>query len=144
MAVIRAAFTTIGQSSPASVIEDAEGTGYRWRKIPGWTPNDPRCREPGRGGAALPQNVKATSAKQRRITRYCELRLAGKTRTEAASDPDVLVGDSTSKAYEAEFKTQHPRGRSHDPSSFPRPGRERTFPRGAVSLPRPKGRARSR
>lgn len=101
MAMIKPGFTTMSQSNPAVFA----GKPYRYRGDPRWEPGDKRYRQP-RQGEPLPQNVTATSAKQKRIARYCELRLAGKSRAEAAADPGVLVGDSTSKAYEAEYRLQ--------------------------------------
>ncbi len=91
---IRPVSSTIGVSVPS-------GGGYRWRKIPGWRPGDIRYREPGRGDS-LPRNAKAASARQKRLARYCELRMEGKSRTVAAAA--IPVCDSTSKAYETAFR----------------------------------------
>lgn len=41
--------STMGRSTPATVSVDAdsgESGYYRWHKMPGWVPNDPRCRRP--------------------------------------------------------------------------------------------------
>lgn len=89
---IRPVSTTMGISTPAS---RAEGTGY-------YTYRGKQPHRPPRESVQLPQNVKASNARQKRIDRYCELRLAGKSRTEAGDELGVC--DSTSKAYEAEFK----------------------------------------
>ena len=94
---IRPTFTTIGQSSPASV---GSGGWYRYngdkpeKKRP---PSDP-----------LPQNVKATTAKQKRFAEYTRLRLEGKSKDEAAAE--IGVAASTAAYYERELKDQQRRG----------------------------------
>ena len=103
-------FTTMGQSSPASVAEDArdaaEGDGYyRWRKTPGWTPG---CdREAGDGQPHQP-NAKAIASRAERIDKYCELRAADKDMKDAdsrkAAERLLGIGRSAGKDYEREYQ----------------------------------------
>lgn len=105
---VRAVFTTMGRSTPATVSvdadngEDGEDGYYRWRKTPGWVPNDPRFREPGRGGEPLPQNRSATAAKRARIAEYTRRRLAGESKEQAAAG--IGISASTMGYYERAFK----------------------------------------
>lgn len=101
---IRATFTTMAQSSPATIAEDAGRTGgYRYRGDPKWYPG--RGREDSTGpGERQPANVKAMASRRERIARYCQLRDEGKTREEARAA--VEVGRSAARAYEAEYQAR--------------------------------------
>ena len=71
--------TTMGQSTPATA---AEGGGYRWRKIPGWVPNDPRLRGNTEPRRPSPQSLRGSPEVRReerakRYARFCQLRDEG-------------------------------------------------------------------
>ncbi len=98
--------STMGRSTPSTVAEDAgRDSGYRWRKIPGWTPGDRRYRDSG--GDPPPHNTKAVSAKQQRMARYAECRADGMTREQAAEQ--VEIGLDTARTYEREIREQQRR-----------------------------------
>jgi hypothetical protein len=99
MGLIRPLGSTMGQSVQA-------GGGYRYRKDPDWTPGDRRYREPGHG-ELLPQNAKATTAKQRRMAEFTRRRLAGESKEQAAAA--LGIRPSTASYYEREFKDQQRR-----------------------------------
>ena len=106
---IKPTFTTMGQSSPATVSEDTEGgSGYHYKRDRSWTPNDPRYypdrAEPPRD--PLPQNVKATTAKQKRFAEFTRLRLEGASKEEAGAA--IGVSASTANYYNRDFLAQHP------------------------------------
>lgn len=92
---IKPVSTTMGVSSPATL---NEGTGrYRYR---GNKPDPPPPSEP------LPQNAKATSAKQQRMAEYDRRRLDGQSKEQAADG--IGISKCTMHFYEREFKAQHP------------------------------------
>ena len=106
---IRPTVTTIGQASPATVSEDAgRSSGYYYKRDRSWTPNDPRYypdrAEPSR--EPLPQNVKATTAKQKRFAEFTRLRLEGASKEEAGAA--IGVSASTANYYNRDFLAQHP------------------------------------
>jgi len=108
---IKVTASTMGRPSPASVRDDAgngEDSYYRWRKMPGWVPNDPRCRngaaQPREPGVPQPQNAKATAMRAERLRRYFAARDAGKSEAEAAAEAGVR--ETAGRAYEAEYQEQ--------------------------------------
>jgi hypothetical protein len=92
--------STMGTSTPASAGEGARP--YRWRKIPGWTPNDPRYRDASE--APHPQNARTKAKRAARLAEYARLRLEG-TSSEAAAER-LSLARSTRGQYEREFKRQ--------------------------------------
>ena len=106
MSVIRATYTTMGQSSPATVRDDAddgEDSYYRWRKIPGWVPNDPRCRK----GAAPPPvvhpaNATRATGRAARKAEYARLQLEEHLTKEQAAER-LGICHSTMQTYQREF-----------------------------------------
>lgn len=91
--------STMGVSTPAS---RAEGTGYyRYRG------NQPHQEFPA--SAPLPQNVKATTAKEKRVAEYTRLRLDDVPKEEAAAR--IGVKASTASYYERDFQDQQRRVR---------------------------------
>ena len=108
-------FSTMGVSTPATVSEDAEGgSGYYYKRDRSWTPNDPRYypdrAEPSR--EPLPQNVKATTAKQKRFAEFTRLLLEGASKEEAGAA--IGVSASTANYYYRDFKDQQQRGEVGD------------------------------
>ena len=104
MAMIKPGFTTMSQSNPAIFA----GKPYRYRGDPAWEPGARRYREAGQG-ELLPQNAKATSAKQKRMAEYTRLRLEDVPKEQAAEQIGICL--STMHYYERAFKAQHPEAR---------------------------------
>ena len=95
MSVIRSTFTTMGQSSPASV---AEGTGY-------YTYNGDQPLKKEAPAEPSPQNAKASAGRAARLAEYARLRLKEKlTKQEAARQIGICI--STAHAYEREIQEQ--------------------------------------
>jgi hypothetical protein len=94
--VIRVTASTMGQSSPASV---SSVGWYRWRKMPGWTPNDPRCQEETASDPAVQKAEKAA-----RLAEFAGYLGQGLTAQQAGR----LIGLSpkTSRTYERELRQQ--------------------------------------
>jgi hypothetical protein len=95
---IRPTFTTMGQSTPASV---AEGTGYyRYRG------KQPHQESPP--SSPLPQDVKATTAKQMRIAEFGRL-LTEENLTREQAAERLGISRSTARYYENDLKDQQRR-----------------------------------
>jgi hypothetical protein len=88
---------TSGQSSRASL---GNGKYYRYNgKHP--------LKEEDRPSSPLPQNIKATTAKERRMAEFTRRRLAGETKDAAAAA--LGIRPSTASYYEREFQDQQRR-----------------------------------
>jgi DNA-binding XRE family transcriptional regulator len=94
VASIKSVSTTIGQSSLAGI------SGVGWYRYGGGKPEKPDRTGP------LPQNVKASTAKQRRMAEYTRRRLDGESKEEAARQ--VGISASTMNYYERAFRFEHP------------------------------------
>ena len=96
---IKPVSTTMGQQSLAGI----SGVGYY--RYNGKQP----LKEEDRPSSPLPQNVKATSAKQRRMAEFTRRRLAGESREQAAAA--LKIAPSTMNYYERAFLDEHPEAR---------------------------------
>jgi hypothetical protein len=95
---IRPVSTTMGQQSLAGI------SGVGWYVYRGKRPH----QESG-PSSPLPQNVKATSAKERRMAEFTRRRLAGESREQAAAA--LKIAPSTMNYYERAFLDEHPEAR---------------------------------
>jgi hypothetical protein len=95
---IRPTYSTMGQSTPASV---AEGTGY-YR----YNGDQPYVKAAPAG--TLPQNAKAITAKQRRIAEFGRLLTEEKLTREQAAER-LGISRSTARYYENDLKDQQRR-----------------------------------
>jgi hypothetical protein len=98
MTAFKITASTMGVSTPAS---RAEGT--RYYRYNGKHP----LKEEDRPSSPLPQNVKATSAKERRMAEFTRRRLAGESKEVAAAA--LGIRPSTASYYEREFQDQQRR-----------------------------------
>jgi response regulator of citrate/malate metabolism len=95
---VKVTYSTMGVSTPASV---AEGTGYYRDR--GKQPH----QETG-PSSPLPQNIKATTAKQKRMAKYTRLRLEEELSKEEAAER-LGISRSTARYYENDLKDQQRR-----------------------------------
>ena len=101
MRAIKVAFSTMGQSSPATVAEDAgRNAGYRWRGIPGWQPGfDPDAD-------TTPSQDSHRQGRLERIAKfekhYGLLRRDGWSKRPAILEAGRRVGVGEATAYEYE------------------------------------------
>lgn len=101
---IKPVSTTSGQSSPSTVAEDAGRTGgYKYRKDPDWVPGHPRYREPRPDAGPLPQNVKATTARQKRLAEFGRLLTEEKLTAKQAAER-MQISASTAGYYVRELQ----------------------------------------
>jgi hypothetical protein len=95
---VKVTYSTMGVSTPASV---AEGTGYyRYR--------GKRPHQESPPSSPLPQNIKATTAKQKRVAEYARLRLEEELTKEEAAER-LGISSSTAAYYERDLKDQQRR-----------------------------------
>ena len=103
---IKPAYTTMGQSTPATVSDDAADAGagfYRYKKDRTWKPNDPRYpKGDERPAEPSPQNVKAIAGRAARLAEFRRMRLDGVSKEDAAAA--LGISRSTMQDYEREFK----------------------------------------
>ena len=95
---VRVTYSTMGQSTPATV---AEGTRY-------YTYGGKQPLEAQSKAETLPQNRIASAAKRARFAEYTRRRLAGESKAEAAEHLGIKA--STAAYYERDFKEQQRRG----------------------------------
>ena len=96
---IRPVSTTMGQQTLAGI------SGVGWYRYNGKQPLEkPECPS-----APLPQNVKATTAKEKRFAEFTRLRLEGKDKNEAGAA--IGVSSSTAGYYDRAFLEEHPEAR---------------------------------
>ena len=107
---IQATPLTSGRVTPG--LETISG-GYRWRGLPGWTPNDARYREPG-GDRPLAGCAERTARREARIAEFATVLAAlGYPDPATASPAAVLeagrrvgVAAKTARTYRATLKQQ--------------------------------------
>jgi hypothetical protein len=95
---IKPVSTTMGQSTLAGI------SGVGWYRYNGDKPHEGPSR-----AEALPQNIKATTAKQKRMAEYTRRRLAKETKEQAAAA--IEISASTMGYYERAFLDEHPEAR---------------------------------
>jgi len=109
VSTIRVSYSTMGQSSPATVRDDAgdgEGGYYHYKRDPDWFPNDPRYY-PERAEAPdelHPANAKAMAGRKERLAEFAGYLDQGLTAQQAGKL--IGIAPKTAKAYERELKDQ--------------------------------------
>ena len=96
--------STMGRSTPATVNIDADNGQdgyYRWHKIPGWVPNDPRCKPETSSGPAIGKADKAA-----RLAEFAGYLKQGLTAQQAGRL--VGIAAKTARTYDRELKEQQP------------------------------------
>jgi hypothetical protein len=102
---------TMGHASPASV---AAGTGYyEYRKLPGWKPNDPRCRQapvPTATDAEMEglraRGRQSSAEKAARLERFAGFLKEGLTAPEAGRRLSPPVSPKTARAYARQLRAR--------------------------------------
>jgi hypothetical protein len=94
---IKPVSTTMGQQSLAGI------SGVGWYRYRGSKADEKSPSE------LLPQNRKATTAKQKRMAEYTRRRLAKETKEQAAAA--IEISASTMGYYERAFLDEHPEAR---------------------------------
>jgi hypothetical protein len=113
---------TMGHASPASV---AAGTGYyEYRKLPGWKPNDPRCRQapvPTATDAEMEglraRGQQSSAEKAARLEKFAGFLKEGLTAPEAGRRLSPPVSPKTARAYARQIRQRQEAARTAETSA---------------------------